>query len=72
MIEYIIVGDTPRYEGCLVRVCGSDLENAEYILNQMLNNPTPTDLRLMEGHSNFRIKPVEEKYQWWNDRVMAN
>ena len=64
--EYVIVGDTNKYEDCLVCVAGSTYEKAEEVLNRMLSNPTENDKRLMLGHKNFRIEFVEEKYCWWN------
>ena len=64
--EYIIVGDTERYNDCLVCVAGKNYEHAESTFNRMLNNPTENDKRLMLGHTNFRIEFVEEKYCWWN------
>ena len=63
--DYVIVGDTERYKGCLVYVCGT-LEHATKVLNQMLNNPTDNDKIVMNGHTNFRIEFVEEKNCWWN------
>lgn len=66
-IEYIIVGDTKEYTGCLVYVIGStSFEEAEQELNRMLNNPTENDKKLMEGHTNLRIKEVDKKDCWWN------
>lgn len=64
--DYVIVGDTERFEGCLVRIAGSKYERAEEILNRMLNNPTEDDERLMVGHTNFKIEFVEEKDCWWH------
>lgn len=64
--EYIIIGDTDRYEGCLVCLAGKTYEKAEEVLDHMLNNPTENDKRLMFGHTSFRIKFIEEKNCWWN------
>ena len=72
MTEYIIIGDTEKYEGCLVTVVHGTRERAEERLEQMLTAPTANDKILMEGHTNFRIKDVEEKDQWWNDPFLAN
>ena len=66
MNEYIIIGDTERYEDCLVCLCGNSFEHAQEILYRMLNNPTENDKRMMERHTNFRIKEVVEKDCWWN------
>ena len=63
--EYIIVGDTEKYKDCLVCVCGSDKEDAERALNRMLNNPTDNDKRLMERHSNLKVKKVHKDSCWW-------
>lgn len=62
--DYIIIGDTKAHEGCLVRVAGT-YENAQKVLDQMLNNPDENDKRLMAGLTNFRIKFAEEKDCWW-------
>ena len=72
MTEYIIIGDTEKYEGCLVTVVHGTRERAEERLEQMLTVPTANDKILMEGHTNLRIKDVEEKDQWWNDPFLAN
>ena len=66
MNEYVIIGDTERYKDCLVYICGASLRNAKNILNRMLNEPTEYDAVLTEGHTNLRIKEVEEKDCWWN------
>ncbi len=65
-MEYIIKGDTERYEDCLLLVCGASKENAENTLHRILNNPTDNDKRLIEGHSNLRIAEVDDKDCWWN------
>ena len=72
MTEYIIIGDTKRYKGCLVTVCRGNRELAESVLNRMLTNPTDNDKVLMKGHANLRIEPVEEKDQWWNDPFLMS
>jgi hypothetical protein len=65
MGDYIIIGDTKKYEGCLVYVCGT-LDSANNCLQRMLNNPTEYDKRLMRDHSNLRIKKVQEEDCWWH------
>ena len=70
--EFIIIGDTDRFDGCLVCLAGKTKERAEEILNQMLTNPTDNDRKLMERHRNFRIKEVESESAWWNDPFLAN
>ena len=62
--EYIIVGDTEKYGECLVYVCGTK-ENAENVLEKILTNPTENDLRVMQGHTNLRVKEVKEDSCWW-------
>lgn len=66
-MNYVIVGDTDRYIDCLVCVAGNTYEDAEHVLDRMLNNPTENDKRLMVGHTNFRIEFVENRNCWWND-----
>lgn len=65
--EYTIVGDTEKYEGCLVLACGASKEHAKEVLNRMLNNPTASDKMLIKGHKNLRIKKVTKNNCWWND-----
>ena len=65
MNEYIIVGDTEKFGECLLYICGTK-ENAEKVLDRVINNPTEIDKKLTEGHTNLRIKEVEEKSCWWN------
>lgn len=69
MNEYIIIGDTERYEGCLVCVCGTSLDWANKVLDRMLNNPTDNDKLLMQGHTNLRVKEVPPEDCWWNGNL---
>ncbi len=76
MPEYVIVHDvkgTDKYNGCLLYVCGSSRENAERVLDRLLNNPDNQDLRNIEkGYINFRIEEVADKDCWWNDPFLCN
>lgn len=65
--DYIIEGDTERFEGCLICVAGNTKEYAEKLLNRMLTNPTENDKRLMNGHRNLRIKEVPAEKCWWRN-----
>ena len=65
-MEYIIVGDTEKYTGCLVSVGYTTVEDAEQAINRMLNNPTENDIRIIAGHTNLRVKPVKDEDCWWN------
>lgn len=65
--NYVIVGDTEKYDDCLVCVAGSTYERAENVLNRMLNNPTKNDKLLMIGCKNLRIEFVENKDCWWDN-----
>ena len=67
MSRFIIVGDTDQYEGCLVCTCGGDKHHAEVVLERMKNNPTENDKRIIKGHTNLRIKEVEQKDCWWDN-----
>ena len=64
--EYIIIGDTEEYNDCLVYVIGKSFEQAEQVLNRMINNPTDNDKKLIKGHTNLRIKKVNSEDCWWN------
>ncbi len=70
--EYIIVGDTDKYEGCLVKLAGYDFEKAKALLNKMLTNPDDNDKYLMKGQTNFRIEEVNSNECWWNDPFLSN
>lgn len=65
MSDYVIAGDTKDYKDCLVCVCGT-LDHANEVLDRMLNNPTDSDKRLMNGHHNLRVTEVPEKDCWWH------
>ena len=65
-MEYIIVGDSDKYKGCLLYCGFKEKEQAERVLNQMLNNPTWGDEQVMLGKSNIRVQEVESKDCWWN------
>ena len=65
MEQYIIIGDTKEYEGCLVTVCGKDRDFAEAVLKRMTDNPNDNDRRITKGHSNLRLKIVDGG--WWDD-----
>lgn len=65
MSDHVIVGDTERYEGCLVYVCGTP-DRAQEVLHRMLTNPNETDKILMKDHYNLRIEEVPEKDCWWH------
>lgn len=66
MMNYVIVGDTKEYKGCLIYTVSGGLERAEQVLNRMLNNPNQQDIMEMKRHSNIRIEPVNETDAWWN------
>lgn len=65
--DYIIVGDTERFDDCLICVAGKTKESAEETLNRMMTNPTENDKRLMFGHRNLRIKEVPAEKYWWRN-----
>ena len=65
-MEYIIKGDTERFDNCLVCVCGSSLEDAEKTIRRMINDPTENDKRLIKDHTNLRIEEVVDEDCWWN------
>lgn len=65
--DYIIVGDTERFDDCLICVAGKTKESAEETLNRMMTNPTENDKRLMFGHRNLRIKEVPAEECWWRN-----
>ena len=74
--EYVIVHDvegTDKYNGCLLYVCGSSRENAEKVLERILNNPNSDDMRnIAKGYINFRIEEVPASQCWWNDPFLSN
>ena len=72
--EYIIIGDSDKYgyKECLVCLAGNTKERAEEILNRMLIDPNENDKKLIEGHSNLKIKEVDGEKAWWNDPFLCN
>ena len=72
MVEYIIVGDTERFNDCLVTVVKGDMQRAEERLEQMLTAPTPNDKILIGNCKNLRIKESAPEKAWWNDPFLAN
>lgn len=72
MKEYIIVGDTKDYEGCLIYVCGRNKEHAEDVLKRVIESPSESDRKATKGHSNLRLKEVVSEDCWWNDPFLAN
>lgn len=70
MSEYVIIGDTKAFKDCLVYTCGTKKETAKKALAEILANPTANEM--LARHTNFRIKKVDSKSCWWNDKVLAN
>lgn len=71
-MQYIIVGDTANYKGCLIYPCGKSKENAEKTLKRLLENPNDNDKYCMKGHTNIRIETTSDENCWWNDPFLAN
>lgn len=65
--DYVIVGDTERFDDCLICVAGKSKESAEETLNRMMTNPTENGKKLMDGHRNLRIKEVPAEKCWWRN-----
>ena len=65
-MEYVIKGDTPRFDNCLVCVCGKSKEYADEVLYKMINNPSDNDKRLIKDHINLRVEEVRDEDCWWN------
>ena len=63
--EFIICGKCERGDA-LVYVCGAKRENAERLLDRILNAPTENDLRVTKGLSDFYIEEIPSKDAWWN------
>lgn len=68
-MQYIIVGDTKEYEGCLIFACGEDESKAKKILKRFLKNPTDEDKKIMKGHFNIRLQSENEHNCWWLDEI---
>lgn len=66
MNEYIIIGDTVKFKGCLVYVCGTSRPHTEKVLHRMLTDPTERDKEILQTHSNLRVKEVPADDCWWN------
>ena len=61
--DYEINGKTCR---CLVQPAGYTMEQAEEVLDRMLNNPTKNDKALIKDGVNLGIEFLEAKHCWWN------
>lgn len=61
--EYVIVGDTKEYEGCLIYCCNNSKIIAEKRLEEILANKKYTN-----EFKNIRIEIVSKKDCWWNDK----
>lgn len=73
MKEWIIVGDTEDYAGCLIKIGrGCKREQMEKELERMKTNPNKNDIALMHGCTNLRLVLTEEKDQWWNDPFLMS
>lgn len=66
-MEYIIIGDTQNFKGCLIYVCSTNRAHAEKVLDRMLNNPNEQDLKVLQTHTNIRISEAEDC--WWNGKL---
>ena len=66
-MEYLIVGDTKYHKDCLIYRCGNNRENAERVLDRLLNSPNDYDKLVSKGHFNIRLKEVDSSECWWND-----
>lgn len=65
-MEYVIKGDTPRFDDCLVCTCGKSREYAKEVLDKMISNPSDNDKRLIKDHINLRVEEVRDEDCWWN------
>lgn len=65
--EHLIVGDTENHKDCLIYRCGNNREDAEKILERLLNNPNNDDKFVSKGHFNIRLKEIDNSECWWND-----
>lgn len=63
--EYVIVGDTDKYKDCLIYMCGT-YDNANEVLNRMINNPTCVDKAYVETYTNLKVEKVYESDCWWH------
>jgi hypothetical protein len=65
--EYLIVGDTKNHKDCLIYRCENSREDAEKVLDRVLNNPNNDDKFASKGHFNIRLEEVDSSECWWND-----
>ena len=68
---WIVVGDTPKYEDCLVMVAYSE-ENAKELAEQFNKDEEFRKQHRVENHKNFRPKQTKPENEWWNDPFLAN
>ena len=67
-VEYFIAGDALLHKGCLICItdCKS-FEEAEQILERMLNNPNENDKKMIKGYRNIHVAAIPKNDCWWND-----
>ena len=67
-MQYIVKGDSEKFDDCLVFVIGhSTKEYAQSVLDRIINNPTENDKRIIKGMKNLRIEEVDDQDCWWNE-----
>lgn len=64
--EFIIIGDTKDYKGCLVCLAGRTQERAEEVLAEVLAKKAEGKDESLNRHENLRIKEIDSKDGWWN------
>ena len=72
---YIIVGDTEKYKGALVRALYGKSwtkAKAESYLKELLESEDRMDRLSIQGHTNLRIEETESEQEWWNDPILVN
>ena len=65
-MEYYIVGDKGEHKDCLVCLCGNNFDHAEEVLYRLTHEPTRSELKIIDEHTNLRIEEEKSEDCWWN------
>ena len=71
-MSWIVVGDSPRYEDCLVQTGFNTESEAKAFADKLNENPELQNKYGIKEHKNFRPKETKPSEEWWNDPFLAN
>ena len=65
---FIIVGDTEKYNGCLVQAFVGNSWTRDRVEAQI----EKLDKRVVGDCVNLRVEETKSEQEWWNDPVLRN